>query len=138
MNQAAPYVGDTTRSLIVTASIGAIVFSFLSIGFQAAYLPKAAPLTLPVTFLVISCLLSATAVFLLSRRTEFAWTLFLAVSRWVLVLTGIFAVMAIYIFVADGTRGKPLAILVAVLVLAAINIPMLLGFSVARHERVAA
>ena len=39
-----------------------------------------------------------------------------------------------YAFVYDGTSGSQLVILTAMLVVFAINIPLLLGFSVARFQ----
>jgi hypothetical protein len=75
------------------------------------------------------------AIVLLSRRRNFAWALFFTVARWVLMLTGIFIAMALFVFIVDGTSGAPLAIMASVLVLAAVDVPLLLGFSVARHER---
>ena len=133
---AQPYLGDQTRSPIVAASIAAIAFAFLAIGVIAAYLPKSVPLAWPETFLVISAILTVVAVVLLSRRQSFAWPLFFEVVRWVCILPLIFAATAIFIFLADGTSGVTLGIMIAVLLLAAINIPLVIGFSVARHERV--
>lgn len=136
MNASEPYVGDTSRSPIVTCAIGSIVCAFLAVGIEASYLPKSAPLAWPIAFLGVSGVLSLATAGLLMRLRQFAWQLFFAVARWVLVLTSIFAAMAMYVFIADGTGGTQLTILVIVLLLAALNIPMLLGFSVARHERV--
>lgn len=135
MSVSTPYAGDTTRSPIVTSTIASIVCAFLAIGILASYLPQSPPLGWSVAFLVASVLLLAAAIVLLSRRRNFAWPLFFTVARWVLVLTGIFIAMALFVFIVDGTSGAPLAIMASVLVLAAVDVPLLLGFSVARHER---
>jgi hypothetical protein len=39
-----------------------------------------------------------------------------------------------FVLVFDGTRGTPLLVLTLTILLFLINIPMLWGFSVARHE----
>jgi hypothetical protein len=44
--------------------------------------------------------------------------------------------MGEYVIVFDGTRGEPLVVMTIILLLFLVNIPMLWGFSVARHERV--
>jgi hypothetical protein len=133
----APYLGDITRSPVVACAISSLVCAFLGIGMIAAYLPDAPPLAWPAGFLVASAVLLLAALAFLARRRPFAWRLFFAVARWVTLVTAIFSAMAVYIFVADGTSGTTLAIMAAVLVLSAIDIPLLIGFSVARHERVA-
>lgn len=134
---ATPYLGDRSRSPIVTASVGSIVFAFLSVGFIASYLPVKAPMVWPVSFLIVSAALWIVALVMLARLHTFAWPLFLTVIRWVSILPLVFAALAIFVFVSDGTGGLTLAIMIAVLVLAAANIPLVIGFSVARHEPVA-
>ncbi len=39
-----------------------------------------------------------------------------------------------YAFIVDGTRGSLLLILIAMLLIFAVDIPMLLAFSVARYQ----
>ncbi|MGH7778076.1 MAG: hypothetical protein ACREPI_13005 [Candidatus Dormibacterales bacterium] len=133
-----PFAGDTTRSPIVAALLASVVTAFLSVGFLAAYLPSTPPLAVPAGLLAASCLVLAAALLMLRRRRGLAWGLFFAVARWVALLTLLFGGMAEYVFIADGTRGGPLLVMTVVLALAAVDIPLLLGFSVARHDRPAA
>jgi len=129
------YEGDTTFSLVVPGTIASIVCAFLSVGIIAAYLPRHVSLAWPVAFLIASVVFLAVAVVALARRRNVAWERFRTVAKWVLILTGIFAAMAEFMFIYDRTPGTTLAILTAVLILSAVDIPVLLGFSVARHER---
>ena len=131
-----PYLGDTSRSPVVGCMLASIVCAFLSVGIIAAYLPRPVPLSWSVGFLLASAALLAVALVFLLRRRNFAWRLFFAVARWVLVLTLVFAGMAVYVFVSDGTPATTMAIMAVVLLLTAVDIPVLIGFSVARHERV--
>jgi len=131
----APWIGDTTRSPVMLCGVGAIVTAFVAIGFLAAYLPRSAPLGPPTGLLVASAVLTVAGIALLTRRPGFAWDVFRSVARWILVLTLIFAAMAEYVFAYDKTRGAPLVVMTIVLVLAAINVPVVIGFSVARHTR---
>lgn len=132
-----PYVGDTTRSPVVTCTVGSLVCAFLGVGIIAAYLPQQPPLGWSVAFLAASVVLLAAAVAFLLRRRPFAWGLFFAVGRWVLVMALIFAAMGVYVMIVDGTSGAPLMVMTAVLVLSAVDIPLVIAFNVARHERVA-
>ena len=132
-----PSSGDTTRSPIVGCTIGSIVCAFLAVGIIAAYLPQAVPLMWPMVFLGVSGALLVAALILLARLRHFAWSLFFAVARWIIVLTAVFVAMTVFVFVVDGTDGLTLTVMAIVLILTAINVPILVGFSVARHERVA-
>lgn len=135
VSQHVPHLGDTSRSPVAVCVIGSLVCAFLGIGVIAAYLPAEVLLAWPVGFLVASTLLLFAALALLARRRHFAWALFFAVARWVLLVTLIFSAMAAYVLIYDGTSGVTLAIMAAVLVLSAIDIPILIAFNVARHER---
>ena len=59
---------------------------------------------------------------------------FRLVAGWVLLAYVVIAGMLEYVFVYDHTRGTQLLILTLMLVVFAVNIPMLLGFSVARFQ----
>jgi hypothetical protein len=63
----------------------------------------------------------------------FAWERFFQIFRWTLLAYAIIAGMIAYAFVTDGTRGSVLAVLLLMLVVFAVDIPLLLAFSVARY-----
>ncbi len=134
----APWLGDTTRSPVMACTVGAIVTSFVAVGFLAAYLPRKAPLGPPIGLLIASGVLTIAGAALLRGKPGFAWGVFRSVARWIVLVTLIFAAMAEYVFAYDKTTGAPLVIMTIVLLLAAINVPVAVGFSVARHERPAA
>ena len=78
------------------------------------------------------CLLLV-AVILLARIPGFAWGQFFLVAKWALLGYIVIAGMIEYAFVHDNTPGSTLATMSAMLALFAIDVPMLLGFSVARY-----
>ena len=80
-----------------------------------------------------SALLAVNAA-LLSRIERFAWRTFRLVAAWVLLAYVVIAGMLEYVFIYDDTRGSQLVILTAMLAVFAVNIPLLLGFSVARFQ----
>ena len=132
-----PSAVSPERSWVVPLAVAALASAFVALGVIAAFLPKAVPMAWPASLLVLAALLTVATVLTLSRRRRFAWGLFFTVARWVLVLTGVFAALAVYVFVLDGTPGSTLAVLAAVLVLAAVDVPILVAYSVARYEPVA-
>jgi hypothetical protein len=136
VNAPEPYAGDTTRSPVVVCTIGSIVCALVSVGIIVAYMPRPVPLAWSWGFLGAAAVLLLAALVSLLRRRSFAWRRFFIVARWVLLLTLVYAGMLEYVFVHDGGRGKPLIIMTILLLLTAIDIPILWAFSVARHERI--
>lgn len=104
--------------------------------YLASYLPHAAPLGLPIALVAVSILLMLANVVALRRIGEFAWGAFFLVGRWTLLAYVVIAGMLEYIFVTDGTRGGALVTLTLMLVVYAVDIPLLLAFSVARYQPV--
>lgn len=131
-----PRLGDTTHSPIRLFATGSLLCAMLSAGIMAAYVPRPAPLGWSTGFLAASAvLLVAAAVGMLLRR-DFAWRRFFVVARYVVLMTAVISAMLEYVFVFDGMRGTALVIMTIVLAITAIDIPILWGFAVARHESV--
>ncbi len=136
VNAPEPYVGDTTRSPVVAFAIGSIACALVSVGILIFYVPHPASLAWASGFSGGSAALLLAAMVSLLRRRPFAWRQFFIVARWVFLLTMVYTGMLEYVIVYDGARGKPLIIMTIVLLLTAIDIPILWAFSVARHERI--
>lgn len=131
-----PYLGDTTHSPIRLFAIGSLVCAILSAGIMAAYVPNPSPLGWSWGFLIASAVLLVACVVGLLRRRDFAWSRFFTVAKYVVLMTAVISAMLEYVFVFDGMRGTALVIMSVVLAITAIDIPILWGFSVARHESV--
>jgi hypothetical protein len=113
------------------ASMALIVAGGISI---ASRLPGRVPLTLPVLLLAASALLMAANLALLSRAPGFNWDAFFAVARWALAAYCVIAAMLEFVFVKDGTRGGVLVVLTLSLLVFAVHVPLLIGFTVARYQ----
>jgi len=113
------------------ASMALIVAGGISI---AARLPGDVPLGLPVALLAASALVMAVNLVWLSRTPGFNWAAFFGVARWALVAYVVIAGMLEFIFVKDGTRGGVLVVLTLSLVVYAVHVPLLIGFTVARYD----
>lgn len=75
---------------------------------------------------------------LLSRVPDFAWARFFQVGRWALLAYLFTAGMIEYAFLQSHLSGGPLVILTLSLVVYALQVPALIGFTMARYETSAA
>ncbi len=135
-NAKQPYAGDTRSSPIILCITVTVISCILAAGIMIAHFPGPAPLWGSWMWVGIAAGLTIASTILILRRKPYARKLFFKVAGWVflyiLILTGV----GEYVIVFDGMRGEPLVIMTIILILFLINIPLLWGFSVARHERV--
>jgi hypothetical protein len=100
--------------------------------YLSAHIPKHVPLTPAIVLLAGSVLLLATNLFLLSRVPDFPWDRFFDVAKWALLGYTIIAGMIEYAFLRNHLKGGALVVLTLSLVVFAIHVPVLIGFTVAR------
>ncbi len=100
----------------------------------AARLPARASLGVPVAALAAAGVALLAAVVLLSRVREFAWHTFRVVGICTLGAYAVIAGMLEFVFVLDHTPGSLLTVLSLMLLVFALDIPLLLAFSVARYQ----
>jgi hypothetical protein len=112
-------------------SMALIVAGGISI---AANLPNDVRLTLPILFLAASSLVMAANLVALSRVEGFNWDAFFDVAKWALVAYAVIAGILEFVFVHDGVRGGVLVVLTLSLVVYAVHVPLLIGFTVARYQ----
>jgi hypothetical protein len=101
---------------------------------MASYVPRRPPLGVPVALTAISAALFLTSVFLLSRLEQFAWPRFFVVFRWALLAYVISAGMIGFAFIYDHTRGAPLALVLVMLVIFALDVPLVVAFTAAQYS----
>lgn len=119
----------------ITALSMAVLALVMSGGiYLAAFLPRRPSLTPAIALLVAAAALLLVNVGLVARLQEFAWGRFWQVAGWAMLAYVVIAGMIEYAFVYDGTSGSTLAVMTGMIVVFAVNIPLLLGFSVARYE----
>ncbi len=126
----------TPRRLPPVAGLAVVSLGLVVIGgiLMASALPRRPSLAAPAAITVVSVLLLATAVVLLVRLRDFAWDRFRQVFRWALLAYVISAGMIAFAFIRDHTRGAPLAVAVVMLALFAVDIPVIIAFTVARYS----
>ncbi len=102
--------------------------------YLVAHLPQRASLGPAVGLLAAAGVLLVANGALVSSLRPFAWRVFFQVAGWVLVAYVVIGGMLEFIFVFDDTRGALLVVLTLSLLVFALDIPILLGFSVARYQ----
>lgn len=104
--------------------------------YLAAHLPRLPPLAPAVGLLAAGGALTLVAMTLMSRIRQFAWATFFQVARWALVAYVSIAAILGFVFVYDRTRGSTLTVLILTLVVFAIDVPVVIAFTVARFQDV--
>ena len=115
-------MGMASLALIVTAGI-----------YLSAHLPRHVALGPAIALLGASTVLLAANLISLALVRDFAWDRFFAVARWALLGYVIVAGMIEYAFLRDHLRGGALVVLTLSLVVFAVHVPVLIGFTVARY-----
>jgi hypothetical protein len=100
--------------------------------YLSSHIPNHVSLTPAVVLLAASALLLAVNLLVLARVKVFDWTRFFQVAKWSLLSYVVIAGMIEYVFVRNHLKGGPLVVLTLSLVVFAIHVPILVGFTVAR------
>lgn len=102
--------------------------------YLSAHLPQHVSLGPAVALLGASALVFAGNMLALARVKGFAWRRFFEIARWALLAYVIVAAMIEYAFLRNHTSGGPLVVLTLSLLVFAGNVPVLIGFTVARYD----
>jgi hypothetical protein len=101
-----------------------------------SHLPKHVPIGPSVVLIALSALLVAANVMLLARVPGFEWDRFFGVAKWSFLAYAVISGLLEWVFVKDGTRGSELVVLTLSLIIFAIHVPLLIGYTVARYPLV--
>jgi hypothetical protein len=112
-------------TLALTVSGGIVV---------AAQYGRPAQLTAPTILLGLAAVLLLVNAVLIARIRAFAWPVFFRVLGWALLAYAVIAGILEYVFVYDHTPARLLALFSALLVLFALDVPLMLSYSVARWQ----
>ena len=129
----------TERKLPPVTELGMASLALIVAGgiYLASHLPNHVPLGPAVALLAASALLVVVNVVSLIRVPGFNWDVFFLVGKWAGLAYAITAGMLEYVFVKDGTGGGQLVVLTLSLVVYAVHVPLLMGFTVARYQPLA-
>jgi hypothetical protein len=127
----------TERRLPPVTQIGMLSLALIVAGgiYLSAHLPNHVSLTPAIVLLAASALLLAGNLAALARVQDFPWRRFGEIARWALLAYVAVAGMIEYSFVRNNLRGGALVVLTLSLVVFAVHVPTLIGFTVARYYR---
>jgi drug/metabolite transporter (DMT)-like permease len=123
-------------SLPPVARLATVTLALVVIGgiYMAAQIDRSVTLVPPLVLAIAAGVVLVVNVVLLSRIEEFARDTFFRVFGWTLLVYLTFSGILEYVFVYDHTPGRQLALFSAMLFIFAIDVPLLLAFSVARYQ----
>jgi hypothetical protein len=125
---------DIRRPPIWECGLAALVLVVVSVVYLASYLPSK-PNTIPVyVLLTASTLLIVAQLVLIGSLSSFSRSSFHAVAGWSLAAYIVIGGMIEYVFLRNHTSGEELALLTWGLALFVLDVPLILGFSVARYQ----
>jgi hypothetical protein len=126
----------TERSLPPVTQVGMVSLGLIVAGgiYLAAHLPQHVPLGPAIALLAASAALLLGNLAALRRVQGFPWARFFDVARWALLAYAITAGLIEYAFVRNDLSGGPLVVLTLSLVVYAVHVPVLIGFTVARYH----
>jgi hypothetical protein len=101
--------------------------------YLSAHLPGHVPLGPAVVLLAASVILMVVNLASLARTRDFAWPRFFQVARWSLLAYSLIAGLILYSFLQNHVTGGTLVVLTLSLVVFAVHVPTLIGFTVARY-----
>jgi hypothetical protein len=126
---------DVRRPPIWECGVASLVLVVVSVIYLASYLPGK-PNTLPVyVLLAIATTLVVAQLVLIGGLSSFSRSSFHTVAGWSLLAYVVIGGMIEYVFLRNHTGGEELTLLTWGLVLFVLDVPLILGFSVARYQR---
>lgn len=125
---------EIRRPPIWECGVATLILVVISVVYLAAHIPEK-PNTTPVYILLgAATLLIVAQLVMIGSLDHFSRGSFHTVSLWALAAYIVIGGMIEYVFIKNGTRGEELALLTWGLALFVVDVPLILGFSVARYQ----
>jgi hypothetical protein len=133
--QAHPAAPERSAPPVTQLVIGSLALVIIGGIVMAGNFPKAPSLAIPVALLAASAILFAISLLLLTRHAGFNWPVFVGVARWALLAYLVIAGMIEFAFIHNNASGTPLLVLSLMLLMFALDVPLSIGFTVARFAQ---
>jgi hypothetical protein len=124
------------RSLPPIIEVGVVAMAFCIAGviYLVSYIPRTPSLGPAIGLIGAAGVVVLVNAAILARTPNFNWPLFWKVGFWTLVGYAIIAGMLMFTFIYDKLPTGQLTLLVSTLAVFAVDIPIMLAFSVARFQ----
>jgi hypothetical protein len=124
------------RRLPPVTALGMLSLGLVLVGgiYLSSHLPQHVSLGPAIVLLAASALVLAGNLIALARVEGFPWGRLIEVGKWALLAYVVIAGMIEYVFLRNHTSGGPLVVLSLSLIVFAVNVPVLIGFTVARYD----
>ena len=135
MSSAALRPAEIRRPPVWECGVAALVLVVVSVVYLASYLPGK-PNTAPAyALLAAASALVLAQLVLIGSLSRFSRDSFHLVAGWSLAAYVVIGGMIEYVFLRNHTRGEELALLTWALALFILDVPLILGYSVARYQQ---
>lgn len=125
-------IDDTHLPPVIETGAVALALAISGVIYLTSTLPDVPPIAPAIGLLVAAAFVVVLNLVVLARTDGFAWQLFFLVFRWTVLGYGLIAGLLMFVFIHNNLPARQLALLAATLAIGAIDIPMILSFSVAR------
>ena len=119
---------------IIEIGCVAMVLCIAGVIYLTSYVPRTPSLGPAIGLVIAAGVVVLANAAILSRIPDFNWRVFWQVGRWTLVGYAVIAGMLMFTFIYDQLPTGQLALLVGTLAVFAVDIPIMLAFSVARFQ----
>jgi hypothetical protein len=117
---------------ITQLTMGSLALVIIGGIYMVGTFTSGTTLAIPAALLAGSALLWVVSLLLMARHQGFAWPVFRRVAGWALLAYAVIAAMIEFSFIHNHVSGTPLLILTLSLVMFALDVPLSIGFTVAR------
>jgi hypothetical protein len=119
---------------IIEIGVVAMALCIAGVIYLVSYVPRTPALGPAIGLVIAAGVVVLANVAVLVRTPNFNWPLFWKVGFWTLVGYSVIAGMLMFTFIYDQLPTGQLALLVSTLAVFAVDIPIMLAFSVARFQ----
>jgi hypothetical protein len=125
--------GERKLPPVTAMGMVALALVALAVIYLSAHLPEAVSVGPALALLGAAALVMLTAFVLLHKVEGFAWQRFYFIAARALLAYIVITGLILYVFLRNETSGAALWTLIAGLALFALDVPLLIGFTVARY-----
>jgi hypothetical protein len=119
---------------IIEIGVVSMALCIVGVIYLVSYIPRTPSLGPAIGLVIAAAVVVLANVAVLARTPNFNWPLFWKVGLWTLVGYAVIAGMLMFTFIYDKLPTGQLALLVGTLAVFAVDIPIMLAFSVARFQ----